>query len=46
MMLAADVLSGVLAFVFGGAAVAKLARQKQQVLTAEKLRISWLAIAG
>jgi hypothetical protein len=41
MMLAADVLSGVLAFVFGGAAVAKLARQKQQVLTAEKLRISW-----
>ena len=41
MMLAADVLSGVLAFVFGGAAVAKLVRQKQQVLTAEKLRISW-----
>ena len=41
MMLAADVLSGVLAFVFGSAAVAKLARQKQQVLTAEKLRISW-----
>ena len=40
-MLAADVLSGVLAFVFGGAAVAKLVRQKQQVLTAEKLRISW-----
>ena len=41
MMLAADVLSGVLAFVFGSAAVAKLVRQKQQVLTAEKLRISW-----
>lgn len=41
MMLAADVLSGVLAFVFGSAAVAKLAGQKQQVLTAEKLHISW-----
>lgn len=41
MMLAADVLSGVLAVVFGSAAVAKLVRQKQQVLTAEKLRISW-----
>jgi len=40
-MLTADVLSGVLAFVFGSAAVAKLVRQKQQVLTAEKLRISW-----
>jgi hypothetical protein len=41
MMLVADVLSAVLAFVFGSAAVAKLVRQKQQVLTAEKLRISW-----
>ena len=41
MMLAADVLSGVLALVFGSAAVAKLVRQKQQVLTAEKLHISW-----
>ena len=41
MMLAADVLSGVLAFVFGSAAIGKLARQKQQVLTAEKLGISW-----
>jgi hypothetical protein len=41
MILAADVLSGVLAFVFGSAAVAKLVRQKHQVLTAEKLRISW-----
>ena len=41
MMLAADVLSGVLAFVFGGAALAKLVGQTQQVLTAEKLRISW-----
>jgi DoxX-like family len=41
MMLAADVLAGVLALIFGSAAVAKLVRQKQQVLTAEKLRISW-----
>jgi hypothetical protein len=40
-MLAADVLSGVLALAFGSAAVAKLVGQKQQVLTAEKLRISW-----
>ena len=41
MVLVADLLSGVLAFVFGSAAVAKLLRQKQQVQTAEKLRISW-----
>ena len=41
MMLAADVLSGVLAFVFSSAAIAKLFRQKHQVLTAEKLGISW-----
>jgi len=41
MMLAAHVLSGLLAVVFGSAAVAKLVGQKQQVLTAEKLRISW-----
>jgi hypothetical protein len=41
MMLASDLSSGVLALVFGSAAVAKLVRQKQQVLTAEKLRISW-----
>jgi hypothetical protein len=41
MMFAADLFSGVLAVVFGSAAVAKLVRQKQQVLTAEKLRISW-----
>lgn len=40
-MVAADVLSGVLAFVFGSAAVAKLVGQKRQVLTAEKLRIPW-----
>lgn len=41
MTLIADLFSGVLAFAFGGAAVAKLLRQKQQVLTAEKLRIPW-----
>jgi len=41
MILAADLLSGVLAFVFGSAAIGKLVRQKQQVQTAEKLRISW-----
>src|ERR1700741_4335586 len=41
MVLVADLLSGVLAFVFGRAAVAKLVGQKQQVQTAEKLRISW-----
>ena len=41
MMLAAHVLSGLLAVVFGSAAVAKLVRQKQQLLTAEKLRIPW-----
>lgn len=40
-MLIADVLSGVLVFAFGGAAVGKLVRQKQQVLTAEKLQIPW-----
>jgi hypothetical protein len=41
MVLAGDVLSGLLAFVFGSAAVGKLVRQKQQVQTAEKLRIVW-----
>ena len=41
MALTADLLSGVLIFVFGSAAVAKLLRQKQQVLTAEKLQIPW-----
>ncbi len=40
-MLVADVFSGVLAFVFGSAAVGKLVRQRQQVQTAEKLRIPW-----
>ena len=41
MMLAGDVLSGALACVFGSAAFAKFVGQKRQVLTAEKLRISW-----
>ena len=38
---AADALSGILAFVFGAAAIAKLLRQNLQVQTAEKLRIRW-----
>jgi len=41
MTLVADVFSALLAFAFGSAAIAKLVRQKQQVLTAEKLRIPW-----
>ena len=41
MMLVADLFSGLLAFVFGSAAVAKLLRQRQQVQTADKLRIPW-----
>ena len=41
MVLAADLLSGLLAFVFGSAAIGKLLRQTQQVQTAEKLRIPW-----
>ena len=41
MVLVADLFSGLLVFVFGGAAVGKLTRQKQQVQTAEKLRIAW-----
>jgi hypothetical protein len=40
-MLIADAFSGVLIFAFGGAAVGKLVRQKQQLQTAEKLRIPW-----
>lgn len=40
-MVVADVLSGLLAFVFGSAAVAKLVRQDRQVQTAQKLRIRW-----
>ena len=41
MVIVAGVFSGVLVVVFGGAAVGKLMRQKQQVQTAEKLRIPW-----
>jgi len=41
MELVANVFSGLLAFVFGSAAIGKLLRQRQQVLTAEKLRIPW-----
>ena len=41
MTLIADVFSGVLVVAFGGAAIAKLVGQKQQVLTAEKLHIPW-----
>jgi uncharacterized membrane protein YphA (DoxX/SURF4 family) len=41
MALVADLLSGLLAFVFGSAAIGKLLRQRQQVQTAEKLRIPW-----
>jgi len=41
MVLMADLFSGLLAFVFGSAAIGKLARQRQQVQTAEKLRIPW-----
>ena len=40
-MFIADVFSGVLIFAFGGAAVGKLVRQRQQLRTAEKLRIRW-----
>jgi hypothetical protein len=41
MVIVVDVFSGLLAFVFGSAAVGKLLRQKQQVQTAAKLRIPW-----
>jgi DoxX-like family len=41
MVLVADVFAGLLAFVFGSAAIGKLVRQRQQVRTAAKLRISW-----
>ena|SRR2546423_870930 len=41
MVFFADLFSGLLALVFGSAAVAKLVHQKQQVQTAEKLRIPW-----
>jgi hypothetical protein len=41
MMLVADLISGLLAFVFGSAVLGKLLGQRQQVQTAEKLRIPW-----
>ena len=41
MVLVADLFSGLLAFVFGSAAVGKLVHQRQQVQTAVKLRIAW-----
>jgi uncharacterized membrane protein YphA (DoxX/SURF4 family) len=41
MELVADLFSGLLAFVFGSAAIGKLVRQRQQVQTAEKLHIPW-----
>ena len=41
MVLVADLFSGLLAFAFGSAAVAKVVGQKQQVQTAEKLQIPW-----
>jgi DoxX-like family len=41
MVFVADLFSGLLAFVFGSAAIGKLVRQRQQVQTAEKLRIPW-----
>jgi len=41
MVLVADLFSGLLAFVFGSAAIGKLMSQRRQVQTAEKLRIPW-----
>src|SRR5436309_15857589 len=41
MVVVADLFAGLLAFVFGSAAIGKLVRQRQQVQTAEKLRIPW-----
>ena len=41
MATVADVFSGLLAFVFGSAAVAKLVSQRQHVQTAAKLQIAW-----
>jgi hypothetical protein len=43
MAIVADVFSGLLAFVFGNTALAKLLRQEPQVQTAAKLRIPWIA---
>lgn len=41
MVVAADVLSSVLAFVFFGAGSGKLTHARQQVATADRLRVSW-----
>jgi hypothetical protein len=41
MFIAASVLSGLLAFVFGAGAIGKLTRVRSQVDTAAKLRIAW-----
>ena len=41
MLIAADALSGVLAFVFLGASVGKLTQAQAQVGTAERLHIPW-----
>src|SRR5256885_1908668 len=41
MVVLAGVFSGVLVFVFGSAAIAKLVQQTRQVQTAEKLLIPW-----
>ena len=41
MPLVAGIFSGLLVFVFGSAAIAKLVSQGRQVETAEKLRIPW-----
>lgn len=40
-MVVVDIFSGLLAFVFGVAAVAKLVGQEMQVQTAERLGIPW-----
>lgn len=37
----ANILSGLLTFAFGSAAIAKLVQQKQQLQTAAKLQIPW-----
>jgi hypothetical protein len=41
MIVAADILSGLLAFVFLGGSVGKLTRAKAQVATADRLHIDW-----
>jgi len=41
VLIAADVITGVLALVFLAAGLQKLARAQQQVATAQRLRIPW-----